>query len=178
MRGSLTATTSGGGVDIDGVGGELFASTSGGGVEIRGAGARVEAHSSGGPVTVRFAAGNNRGGVLSTSGGGVRTEIDPRVALTIDASSSGGNVESDVPVTIQGRIDKDSLRGELNGGGVDRSPFLLFPRPAGRTIAIVASDIREMASGLESLTTKNRKDRIGRKMSLKRPGRGCGRWKA
>jgi hypothetical protein len=42
---------------------------------------------------------------VSTSGG------------SIDASSSGGNVESDVPVTIQGRIDRDSLRGDLNGGG-------------------------------------------------------------
>jgi hypothetical protein len=137
VRGSLTATTSGGGVDIDGVGGDLFASTSGGGVEIRGAGARVEARSSGGPVTVRFAAGNNRGGVLSTSGGGVRTEIDPRVALTIDASSSGGHVESDVPVTVQGRLDKDSLRGELNGGGA-----LLRLRSSGGGVRITATTTR------------------------------------
>ena len=134
VRGSLTATTSGGGVNIDGVGGELFASTSGGGVEIRGAGGRVEASSSGGPVTVRFATGNNRGGVLSTSGGGVRTEIDPRVALTIDASSSGGNVESDVPVTVQGRVDRDSLRGELNGGGA-----LLRLRSSGGGVRITAA---------------------------------------
>jgi DUF4097 and DUF4098 domain-containing protein YvlB len=137
VRGSLMATTSGGGVDIDGVGGELYASTSGGGVEIRGAGSRVEAHSSGGPVTVRFAAGNSRGGVLSTSGGGVRTEIDPRVALTIDASSSGGNVQSHVPVTVQGRIDKDSLHGDLNGGGA-----LLRLRSSGGGVRILAAPAR------------------------------------
>ena len=117
VRGSLRATTSGGGIDIETVSGELYASTSGGGVDIRGAGGRVEAHSSGGPVTVWFAPGNNRGGELTTSGGGVRTEIDPSVALTIDASSSGGSVSSDVPVTVQGRIDRNSLRGDLNGGG-------------------------------------------------------------
>src|SRR5262245_44326290 len=117
VRGSLRATTSGGGINIETVSGDLYASTSGGGVEIRGAGGRVEAHSSGGPVTVQFASGNNRGGELSTSGGGVRTEVDPSVALSIDASSSGGSVTSDLPVTVQGRIDKNSLRGDLNGGG-------------------------------------------------------------
>ena len=131
VRGSLRATTSGGGIDIDTVSGDLQATTSGGGVRIHGAGGRVEARSSGGPVTVRFAAGNNRGGVLSTSGGGLRTELDPSVALTVDASSSGGNVETDLPVTIQGRLQNDgpgqpaapfrqgstSLRGDINGGG-------------------------------------------------------------
>ena len=29
----------------------------------------------------------------------------------------GGGVNSDVPVTIQGQIETDSLRGEMNGGG-------------------------------------------------------------
>lgn len=131
VRGDLKATTSGGGIDIDGVSGELYASTSGGGVRIREAGGRVEAHSSGGPVTARFAAGNNRGGVLSSSGGGLRAELDPSVALTIDASTSGGDVESELPVTTRGAGQADgadwpskpfrkpttSLRGDLNGGG-------------------------------------------------------------
>ncbi len=121
VRGSLRATTSGGGIAIDTVSGELYASTSGGGVQVRGAGGRVAAHSSGGSVTVRFAAGNNRGGELSTSGGGVRTEVDPSVALTIDASSSGGGVDSELPITGQGPQEpfrsSTSLRGDLNGGG-------------------------------------------------------------
>jgi hypothetical protein len=123
VRGRLRATTSGGSIDIDTVAGELYASTSGGSVQIRGAGGRVEAHTSGGSVTVRMAAGNNGGGELSTSGGGVRVEVDPRVALSIDASASGGDVHSDLPVTIQ-RLARDdgsrgarSLRGDLNGGG-------------------------------------------------------------
>ena len=131
VRGNLRATTSGGGIDIDGVSGELYASTSGGGVRIREAGGRVEARSSGGPVTVRFAAGNNRGGTLSSSGGGLRAELDPSVALTIDASTSGGDVETELPVTTRGAVQSDgadwpskpfrkpttSLRGDLNGGG-------------------------------------------------------------
>jgi putative adhesin len=132
VRGSLEATTSGGGIDIDTVSGDLRASTSGGGVEVRGAGGRVEAHTSGGPVTVRFAAGNKSGGELTTSGGGVRTEVDPAVALTIDASSSGGNVQADLPVTVQGTT-RNSLRGDINGGGA-----LLRLRSSGGGVRISA----------------------------------------
>lgn len=133
VRGSLRATTSGGGIDIDTVSGDLYASTSGGGVQVRGAGGRVEAHTSGGPVTVRFNAGNRSGGELTTSGGGVRTELDPAVALTIDASSSGGDVHSDVPVTVQGTT-RNSLRGDINGGGA-----LLRLRSSGGGVRISAT---------------------------------------
>jgi hypothetical protein len=132
VRGSLQASTSGGGIDIDTVSGDLRASTSGGSVDVRGAGGRVEAHTSGGPVTVRFAAGNKSGGELTTSGGGVRTEVDPGVALTIDASSSGGSVQSDLPVTVQGTT-RNSLRGDINGGGA-----LLRLRSSGGGVRISA----------------------------------------
>ena len=66
---------------------------------------------------MRFSPGNSSGGVVSSSGGSVRTEIDPGARVSIDAHASGGSVNSDVPVTIQGKIDNDSLRGEMNGGG-------------------------------------------------------------
>ena len=117
IRGSLRATTSGGGITIDGVAGDLRASTSGGGVDVRGAGGRVDASSSGGGVTVRFAPGNSRGGELSSSGGSVRTELDPGAKVSIDATASGGGVNTDLPITIQGKIERGSLRGDMNGGG-------------------------------------------------------------
>jgi len=116
-RGDVRAHTSGGGIRIDGVSGAVDASTSGGSVDVRQAGGRVDAHTSGGPITVSFASGNNRGGELGTSGGGVRAVIDPHVAMTVDASSSGGGVTSDVPVTIRGEISPRQLRGDMNGGG-------------------------------------------------------------
>ena len=117
VRGSLRAETSGGGIQIDTVSGEIYAETSGGGVRVQGAGGRVEAHSSGGTVTVAFAAGNGNGGALSSSGGGVRAVLDPTVSLSMDATSSGGSVNCDLPVTVRGTISGGSLRGDLNGGG-------------------------------------------------------------
>jgi hypothetical protein len=135
VRGDARVDTSGGSIEIDAVTGDLYAATSGGGVSIRRAGGRVEAHSSGGPVSVGFAPGNNRGGELSTSGGGVRAEIDPAVKLTIDASTSGGGITSDLPVAVSGRLSRQALRGDMNGGGA-----VLHLRSSGGGIRIASAE--------------------------------------
>jgi len=117
VSGRAVADTSGGGISMRDIGGDLVADTSGGGIDIEGAAGRVEADTSGGPVTVAFAAGNDHGGTLSSSGGRVTAVIDPTVGLDIDASSSGGSVRSELPLTIQGTISKSEIHGTLNGGG-------------------------------------------------------------
>lgn len=117
VKGRAEVHTSGGSINVTGVGGDLRATTSGGSVDVHDAGGRVEAHSSGGSVSATFVRGNDRGGDLSTSGGGVHAEIDPRVALSIDASTSGGRVVADVPVTVHGSLVGSSLHGDVNGGG-------------------------------------------------------------
>ena len=109
--------SSGGGVKARNVGGDIDASSSGGGVRIEEARGAVIADSSGGPVRVGFAAGNAKGGDLSSSGGGVEARVDPAVGLEIDAHSSGGGLDCDLPVTVRGKISKSTLRGQLNGGG-------------------------------------------------------------
>ena len=48
---------------------------------------------------------------------GVAAVVDSTVGLEIDASSSGGSVNCDLPVTVRGKIGRDSVRGQLNGGG-------------------------------------------------------------
>lgn len=111
----------------------MRAESSGGGVTIRGAGGRVAASSSGGPVAVSFAAGNARGGDIDSSGGGVEVRIDPAVGLDLDAATSGGSVACDLPLTVQGKMSRHSLRGVLHGGG-ER----LHVRSSGGGIRIVA----------------------------------------
>ena len=135
VAGDLAAETSGGGIEIAGVEGDVTASTSGGGVEIRDVSGRIVAHSSGGPVFAAFRAGASSGGSLSSSGGGVRVAVDPAARLSVDASSSGGNVTCDLPITVQGTVRRTALRGELNGGG---SPLVL--RSSGGGIRIAAAE--------------------------------------
>ncbi len=133
IGGRANLESSGGPVEAEDIGGDLEASSSGGGVRIREARGAVVAESSGGSVSVGFAAGNARGGRIDSSGGGVTATLDPSVALEIDASASGGHVDSDLPVTVQGRISRDTLRGKLNGGGA-----LLHLRSSGGGVTIAS----------------------------------------
>ena len=117
VRGDVRADTSGGSINVSDVTGDINADTSGGSIRISKAEGHVLADTSGGSVTVSFAPGNSRGGSLSTSGGGVRVRLDPSVNLDIDASASGGSVIADIPITVQGKFSKSSLRGRIGSGG-------------------------------------------------------------
>ena len=133
VRGHVSADTSGGGITIEDVTGDIEADTSGGSIKIAEAAGRVSADTSGGPIRVSFAPGNASGGSLSTSGGGITVELDPSIGLDIDAYASGGSVDFDVPVTVQGRVSRTALTGKLGGGGAT-----LRLRTSGGGIDIVA----------------------------------------
>jgi hypothetical protein len=133
VRGDVRADTSGGGITIGDVTGDIDADTSGGGIKIDQAGGRVRADSSGGPIRVSFAPGNSAGGSMSTSGGGITVEIDSGASFDIDAHSSGGSVTFDVPVTVQGKVSKSSVKGQVGSGG-----NLLKLRTSGGGITIKA----------------------------------------
>ncbi len=117
LRGNVGLSTSGGPIAVERVSGDLEAKTSGGSITAREIGGEIVASTSGGSITVSLLPGNGRGGELSTSGGSITAKLDPAVALEIDARTSGGTVSVDLPVTVQGRVSRGALRGELNGGG-------------------------------------------------------------
>lgn len=115
IHGSLDADTSGGSVRIESVSGNVKAHSSGGPIRIFDAAGRVDAETSGGGVEVAFAKGNGQGGRLESSGGGITVSLDPTVRLEIEAHAD--RVESDLPLTVSGRVSRESLHGTLNGGG-------------------------------------------------------------
>jgi len=104
-------------IDIRRAGGTVLAHTSGGGIRIDEAMDAVDATTSGGSITARFSRQPHGDSRLSTSGGGVTVELASGIGAELDARASGGGVRSDVPVTVQGSRDEDSLVGRINGGG-------------------------------------------------------------
>ena len=115
IDGPIDADTSGGGVRLDRVTGDIRAHSSGGGIHIFEAGGRVVADTSGGGIEASFARGNDRGGSLETSGGGIQVELDPSIGLQIDAS--GNSVRADLPLTVKGMNSRRRLQGTLGRGG-------------------------------------------------------------
>lgn len=115
--GPVEARTSGGSIRLARIGGEIVARTSGGGIRIDDAMDTVDASTSGGSIHASLSRQPKGDSRLSTSGGGVTLEIANSIAVELDARSSGGGVHSDVPITVQGTQDNDTLRGQINGGG-------------------------------------------------------------
>src|SRR5438445_2494234 len=131
VNGSVTAKTSGGSIEIRRAAGDLLARTSGGGITIGEADGTVDARSSGGWIQAQLGHQPRADSRLSTSGGGITISIAPNVSVDLDAHTSGGDVDTDVPVTLLGKQDESSLQGKINSGG----PKLLL-RSSGGNIHI------------------------------------------
>jgi hypothetical protein len=115
--GDIEVKTSGGSITLARVGGSVLARTSGGGIRVEDAMGAVDASTSGGSISARMSRQPRGDSRLSTSGGSVTVSIAGGVGVELDAQASGGGVTSDLPVTVQGTQDDDSLRGRIGSGG-------------------------------------------------------------
>ena len=115
LNGDLMAHTSGGSIRIGAVRGKVELNTSGGSIQTEEIYGSLNAHTSGGSIRATFAEQLQEDAVLDTSGGSIVAYLLPESKIDLDASTSGGRVKTDFKVN--GRIKKQSIRGEINGGG-------------------------------------------------------------
>lgn len=115
LNGSARLTTSGGGIDVTDSAGDLYVRTSGGSIHIQNEDGRVDGHTSGGGIRAQLRA--NRGVALATSGGGITLLLPPDTHGSIEASTSGGHVTSDIPLITTELAAGNDLRGVIGGGG-------------------------------------------------------------
>lgn len=114
---NLEATSSGGDISIGRVNGEVTAKTSGGDISIAEVLGGIDAQSSGGDLTASIARQPSRDSRLSTSGGTVTVTLGSGIGVELDARTSGGSVDSQIPVTVSGRLERSSVKGKVNAGG-------------------------------------------------------------
>ncbi len=118
LKGNLTARTSGGDMELRDLTGDISIKTSGGDIILENVHGRVEARTSGGDVTASLARGNAKGGEIETSGGDIELRLDPAINLSLDASTSSGEVTSNLPhLSVTGEISSSRLHGTLGSGG-------------------------------------------------------------
>jgi hypothetical protein len=117
VKGNLDGETSGGDMRVRRLSGDLLLRTSGGDIRAEGISGRVEITSAGGDIEVSLARGNASGGAIETSGGEIHVAVDPAVSLDLEASAGGGDVHSDLSLTITGKVSESNLRGTLGKGG-------------------------------------------------------------
>ena len=115
--GSLNGDTSGGSITVKTFKGPVSVDTSGGGITIENVAGKVKGDTSGGSIHAVLLSPLPGDVSLSTSGGGVTVKVPADAAFILDAEASGGGVHCDLPVTTQGKRERDRLKGPVNGGG-------------------------------------------------------------
>ncbi|GAA0860251.1 DUF4097 family beta strand repeat-containing protein [Aliiglaciecola litoralis] len=115
LNGNVDAHTSGGSIEVGDIRGNVKLKTSGGSISTESIYGEIDAHTSGGSIRVTMAKQPTQDAELSTSGGSIKAYLLEDIKIDIDASTGGGRVRSDFDV--DGRVKKQSIRGEINGGG-------------------------------------------------------------
>lgn len=116
VKGSLEAHTSGGDVEVDSIVGSVKVGTSGGDLFLIDVNGKIYGETSGGNIEARII-GENQGVHLETSGGNITVHLPAAFAGDLEAVTSGGSVECDLPVMVTGKVRTNELRGKINGGG-------------------------------------------------------------
>jgi len=104
---------------LDGVDGKLRATTGDGHIRANGRFDQLDLKTGDGHVEVHAAAGSslNTNWRLETGDGNVTLEIPENMAADVDLHTGDGHIDVDMPVTTQGTIRQNEVRGKLNGGG-------------------------------------------------------------
>lgn len=87
-------------------------------VVIEGGDGELEAETLNGSITMR-PGGTTRGGRWSAEAvnGSVTVDVPPGAGMDVDIATVNGDVRSDVPITVRGRMERGELRGRVGDGG-------------------------------------------------------------
>ncbi len=119
FKGDMQLRSGDGSQEIDGVDGKLRATTGDGHIRANGRFDELDLKTGDGRVDARAAAGSAVGGGwrLESGDGSVTLEVPDNLAADVDLHTGDGHIDLDMPVTTEGKIRENEVRGKLNGGG-------------------------------------------------------------
>jgi len=115
---NLDLRSTNGHISVSDVSGDNSLSTTNGGIDADDMAGSLDIHSTNGSVTAVVTKFGNRDNIrLKTTNGGVKLRLPSDVSADVSASTVNGSIRTDFPLTIQGKIMKRKIKGEINGGG-------------------------------------------------------------
>ena len=119
LSGDLRLRTGDGRITGTHLDGRLVASTGDGRIRIDGRFDALELRSGDGSVVAEAGAGSKMADdwALTTGDGAMSLAIPRDLAADLDVHTGDGRIDVDMPVTVEGRFSRSTLRGTLNGGG-------------------------------------------------------------
>jgi hypothetical protein len=118
-RGSIDLHSGDGSQEVDSVSGSLEAKAGDGAIRARGKFDKLDLHTGDGRIEATALPGSKTASdwSLHTGDGQLTLELPEDFAATVDLHTSDGHLDLDLPLSVTGRLDKNSVRGVLNGGG-------------------------------------------------------------
>ena len=121
INGPLTVENSSGGLEALAIKGPVNARTSFGGVSIDDVGGRIDIDNQNGAIVVKHispkaASGGCNPITLRTSFGPIRIYLPANAGYSVDARTSFGRINSELPITVTGLTTGDSLAGKIGNG--------------------------------------------------------------
>ncbi|MGB8770384.1 MAG: DUF4097 family beta strand repeat-containing protein [Candidatus Korobacteraceae bacterium] len=119
ISGQARIDTDDGHIQVQNFTGGLHAHTGDGHMTIDGVLTDVDLRTGDGHIdlTVRPGSKLNNGWLIHTSDGGVQARLPQDFAAELYAHTGDGHIQLDMPVTVNGSIERSRIRGKLNGGG-------------------------------------------------------------
>lgn len=116
-RYDVTASTVNGRVEARSLHGDLRFETINGRINVTGSSGSVSADSVNGRIEVELVSIDPGASMkLGTVNGRVRLSLPADARLTLDASTTNGSIDTQIPVTTR-KFSRNRLQGDLNGGG-------------------------------------------------------------
>ena len=119
LKGEMDLHSGDGSENLESVDGKLHASTGDGHITAHGRFDELELKTGDGHVEVRADGGSSLAAAwrLETGDGNVSLEVPGGLAADVDLHTSDGHIDLDMPVTTEGKVRQNEVRGKLNGGG-------------------------------------------------------------
>jgi hypothetical protein len=116
IGGAVVARTGSGSITVtQSAPGDVKVSSGSGGIELHNVDGAL--HARAGSGRIRVDGRQNGAWDIDTGSGSIRVDLPDDAAFQLDAESSSGSIVVDHPVTVQGKISKRHLRGDVRGGG-------------------------------------------------------------
>jgi len=119
IAGEARLDTGDGAITVQDYNGSLRAHTGDGHITADGVFTDLELRTGDGHVDLKVRPGSHIASswLIHTSDGGVEARLPQDLAAELYAHTGDGHIQLDVPVMVNGSIDRSRIRGKLNGGG-------------------------------------------------------------
>lgn len=119
VKGEMELNTGDGRIEVEDADGSLRAHTGDGSMRITGRFDTVDVSSGDGRVSLSARPGSrvDHAWEIRTSDGSVDLEVPGDLAADLDLHTGDGHISVNLPLTMEGRLDRQDVHGKLNGGG-------------------------------------------------------------